>query len=471
MICALHKIKPLVRYTIVFMTVLLVAIYMSAFAQTVTVQVAALSDETAAINLQRDLVNQDFPAYLESVETETGFLYRLRVGAFGDRDAAVLYAAELAKRIPGSEPIPATAGQLLPPGIAPLLPRVVARYPYEPLTSELRVVRWGDGYALRFQDSADGEPLEAEYRILIPGLDSLPFLAWRAAPDMSQMPDTQPVSETMTSETTMSETTMSETTMSETTMSETATSESTTSESDETETTSMEADSDVDADTSTSSTETMTTSPEASSQAAPQSVPQSVPMLDSNDAWSLRVSSIPLAPDTSSGLGRDDAVAASLAQVARTMELDVATVSEFVRYPVDGGAPFLVIVERYNILTGATQSYDALGDVPDGMSAPAGPGLTWYARAVPENLPMSIGETVLEPRAILGLNRSLTLLPAADELMLAGDAWQASAEDGFTRIDLSSGASWRAVVGFPLWASSEYLLAFANDELVVYYLQ
>jgi hypothetical protein len=55
--------------------------------------------------------------------------------------------------------------------------------------------------------------------------------------------------------------------------------------------------------------------------------------------------------------------------------------------------------------------------------------------------------------------------------MLAGDAWQASAEDGFTRIDLSSGASWRAVVGFPLWASSEYLLAFANDEVVVYYLQ
>ncbi|MEM7736443.1 MAG: SPOR domain-containing protein [Deinococcota bacterium] len=443
----------LTRIWFTCLTVLLTALITTATAQTVTVQVAALSDEAAAINLQRDLVNQDFPAYLESVETETGFLYRLRVGAFGDRDAAVLYAAELAKRIPGSEPIPATAGQLLPPGIAPLLPRVVARYPYEPLTSELRVVRWGDGYALRFQDSADGQPLEAEYRVLVPGLDTLPFLAWRAAPDISQMPDAQPISETVTSED--------------------MTPEDTSSESDETETTSTEAESteadssSMDADASTPSDGTVTTSPEVSSQPAP--------MVDSNDAWSLRVSSIPLAPATSSGLGRDDAVAASLAQVARTMELDVATVSEFVRYPVDGsvngGVPFLVIVERYNILTGATQSYDALGDVPDGMNAPAGPSLTWYARAVPENLPMSIGETVLEPRAILGLNRSLTLLPAADELMLTGDAWQASAEDGFTRIDLNSGTSWRAVVGFPLWATGEYVLAFANDELVVYHLQ
>ncbi|MEM6428012.1 MAG: SPOR domain-containing protein [Deinococcota bacterium] len=432
--------------------ILLTTLIASASAQTVTVQIAALSDETAAINLQRDLVNQDFPAYLESVETDTGFLYRLRVGAFADRDAAVLYAAELAKRIPGSEPIPATAGQLLPPGIAPLLPRVVARYPYEPLTSELRVMRWGDGYALRFQDSAEGEPLEAEYRVLIPGLDSLPFLAWRAAPDMSQMPDAQPTSETTSLETTSPE--------------------SMVSESDDAETSSMEADSSsVDADTLTTSPDTTTTSPEASSEPAPMLEP----MVDSNDAWSLRVSSIPLAPETSSGLGRDDAVAASLAQVARTMELDVATVSEFVRYPVsdsiNGGVPFLVIVERYNILSGATQSYDALGDVPDGMNAPAGPSLTWYARAVPENLPMSIGETVLEPRAILGLNRSLTLLPEADELMLTGGTWRASAEDGFSRIDLNSGASWRAVVGFPLWASGEYLLAFANDELVVYHLQ
>lgn len=347
----------------------------SAFAQTVTVQVAALSDESSAIALQRELVDADFPAYLESVTTETGLLYRLRVGAFANREAALVYANELAQRIPGTEPIPATA-QLLPEGVAPLLPALVARYTYAPTVSELRVVRWGEGYALRFQGSFEGEPLEAEYRVLAPLLDSLPFRAWRAAPD---------------------------------------------------EGTGANA-----------------------------------------DAWSIRISNLALAPEGSSGSERDDSVQASLEQIAQTMELDADDVASFVRYTPGQGLPYVVIVERYNIATGATQSYDALGDVPEGMPSAAGPSLTWFARAIPERLPMALGETVLEPRAILGLNRSLTLLPEADELQLTGDGWQAAAEDGFARVALADGVSWRAVVGFPLWAAGDYLLTFADDELLLY---
>jgi hypothetical protein len=353
----------------------------SALAQTVTVQVAALSDESSAITLQRELVEADFPAYLESVATETGVLYRLRVGAFANREAALIYAEELAKRIPGTEPIPATA-QLLPEGVAPLLPALVARYDYTPTVSEVRVVRWGEGYALRFQGSFEGEPLEAEYRVLNPMLDSLPFRAWRAAPDEG------------------------------------------TGDSDATD-----------------------------------------------DAWSIRISNLPLAPADSSGVERDDSVQASLEQIAQTMELDADDVASFVRYTPGQGRPFVVIVERYNIATGATQSYDALGDVPESMPAPAGPSLTWFARAIPERLPMTVGETVLEPRTILGLNRSLTLLPEADELQLTGDGWQVLAEDGFARVNLADGTSWRAVVGFPLWASGDYLLTFASDELLLYRLE
>jgi hypothetical protein len=373
------RVKGLPVYAwLVSMGLVGVLCYGTALAQTVTVQVAALSEEDRAITLQRELVEADFPAYLESVTTETGLLYRLRVGAFANREAALVYADELAKRIPGTEPIPATA-QLLPEGVAPLLPALVASYDYAPTVSEVRVVRWGDGYALRLQGSFEGEPLEAEYRVLSPELDGLPFRAWRAAPDEG--------------------------------------------------------------------------------------------VGDNADAWSIRISNLPLAPASSSGSERDDSVQASLEQIAQTMELDPEDVASFVRYTPGQGMPYVVIVERYNIATGATQSYDALGDVPAGMSASAGPSLTWFARSIPERLPMSLGETVLEPRAILGLNRSLTLLPEADELQLTGDGWQAEAEDGFARLALDDGTSWRALVGFPLWAAGDYLLTFANDELLLYRLE
>ena len=371
------RVKELLTSAWLFGLLLGFLLWGSALAQTVTVQVAALSDESSAISLQRELVNADFPAYLESVTTETGILYRLRVGAFANREAALVYATELAKRIPGTDPIPATA-QLLPEGVAPLLPALVARYDYAPTVSEMRVVRWGDGYALRFQGSFEGEALEAEYRILNPMLDSMPFRAWRAAPDDG------------TGENAAAE------------------------------------------------------------------------------AWSIRISNLLLAPAASSGRERDDSVQASLEQIAQTMELDPEDVATFVRYTPGQGQPYVVIVERYNIATGATQSYDALGDVPAGASSPAGPSLTWFARAIPERLPLTLGETVLEPRAILGLNRSLTLLPEADELQLVGDGWQAASEDGFARVLLDDGTSWRALVGFPLWATNDYLLTFSNDELLLY---
>ena len=145
---------------------------------TYTVQVAALSDQSAAQALQRELLAEGYPVYLVGVPTEGGRVYRLRVGAFGDRGAALAYANAM-RRAGRGAPVPALAEDV-PAGLIPLEPTLLESYPYLPGITRLTVVPWGEAYALRFQGTFEGEPLEAEYRILQPR--ATPFRAWRAAP-------------------------------------------------------------------------------------------------------------------------------------------------------------------------------------------------------------------------------------------------------------------------------------------------
>ena len=144
-----------------------------------TVQVAALSDQASAEGLRRTLSEAGYPAYLVGVPGGAGTVYRLRVGAFADRDGAQAFAAAM-RGVGGTVPVPALA-EGIPPDLIPLEPRVVARYRVGEV-GRLEVVPWGDAAALRVQERFEGEPLVASYRVLIPELAASPFTAWRAAP-------------------------------------------------------------------------------------------------------------------------------------------------------------------------------------------------------------------------------------------------------------------------------------------------
>lgn len=85
-----------------------------------TVQVAALSDSDAAIDLSVALVREGYPAYVVRAEGAAGSVFRVRVGAFGDRGSADRYATTMGVE-GGSEPRPALA-EAIPSGILPLAP-------------------------------------------------------------------------------------------------------------------------------------------------------------------------------------------------------------------------------------------------------------------------------------------------------------------------------------------------------------
>ncbi|HEX7023154.1 MAG TPA: SPOR domain-containing protein [Trueperaceae bacterium] len=151
-----------------------------AFAISYTVQVVALSDQAAALELQHRLSRLGFPVYMVSIPTNNGMVSRIRVGAFANRAAAVRYARAF-DAIEGSMPAPALA-EGIPKGLLPLEPELLASYPYLPGVTRLEVLPWEDGVALRFQGSFEGEPLEASYRVLSWDSSERPFDAWRAAP-------------------------------------------------------------------------------------------------------------------------------------------------------------------------------------------------------------------------------------------------------------------------------------------------
>ncbi len=135
-----------------------------------TVQVAALSDPEAAIELSGALLRDGFPAYVVRAEGAAGAVFRVRVAAFGDRVSADRYAGALGERR-GGAPRPALA-EAIPAGILPLAPTRLFR---AEIDARAVVLPWGeDGLALR---SGPEEGL-ADYRTL----DGSAFRAWWAAP-------------------------------------------------------------------------------------------------------------------------------------------------------------------------------------------------------------------------------------------------------------------------------------------------
>lgn len=140
-----------------------------------TVQVVALSDKDAALELQTQLNDEGFPAYVVRSSTSEGEVFRLRVGAFANRQAALVFADAM-PQVAGGRPVPALA-EAIPPGIVSLAPRLITRV--IPEGRELTVVPWQDGVALRLQQRS---PLtQARYVVLQDG-EVTTFDAWLAVP-------------------------------------------------------------------------------------------------------------------------------------------------------------------------------------------------------------------------------------------------------------------------------------------------
>ena len=343
----------------------------SALAISYTVQVAALSDEDGALALQQSLRQEGYPAYLVSVPDESGTIFRLRVGAFADRAAAQMYAQTM-RGAGGTTPIPALA-EGIPAELFPLEPALLSRYSAARETTELTVVPWGEGAALRTQGHFEDQPFVAEYRVLRESVDAVPFEAWRAQPQGEAI---------------------------------------------------------------------------------------------------LRVYNRSLWPEEASpSEGEREAYSdAQLGEVARSLELTPEQVRAFLFLEPGRGAPYLVLAERFDAAdlanaevtggsgTGGSSSerYRALGN-PAQRLAPAGPSLTWFDRAPPRGFPTDLNEPLfnLQTRFVNGE------LQKEDSNTLSGDGWTASPQGDYTQISVGD-RTWRAVVGYPLWAGGDYLLVYAD---------
>lgn len=135
-----------------------------------TVQVAALSDADSALEVSRTLLRDGFPAYVVRAEGGAGSVFRVRVGAFGDRVVAERYAAQMGERA-GGQPQPALA-EAIPAGILPLQPQRILSVPEG---DAVALLPWGDTVALR-EHRGEGSP--ARYHV--PGAEAV--TAWWAAP-------------------------------------------------------------------------------------------------------------------------------------------------------------------------------------------------------------------------------------------------------------------------------------------------
>jgi hypothetical protein len=147
----------------------------SAQAISYTVQVVALSDKDSALTLQTQLNGEGYPAYVVRSTTGLGDVFRVRVGAFANRQAALVFADTMPS-VAGGRPVPALA-EAIPPGIVSLAPRVLTRI--IPDGRDVTVLPWRSGVAVRLQQSA---PLQEARYVTLEGDQIDSFDAWMAVP-------------------------------------------------------------------------------------------------------------------------------------------------------------------------------------------------------------------------------------------------------------------------------------------------
>lgn len=155
----------------------LLAVPASAAAQEIayTVQVVAVSDQSQAFSLLRELGVAGYPAYATRTATDGGDVVRVRVGGFGNRAAALLYAEAMPDfPVQGSRPLPALADNI-PPGVMPLQPRLL----FDTELGEFTLLAWPGGAAV---EEPPASPGLRTYHLFQGGM-AAQFEAWSAWPD------------------------------------------------------------------------------------------------------------------------------------------------------------------------------------------------------------------------------------------------------------------------------------------------
>jgi hypothetical protein len=143
-----------------------------------TVQVVAVSDQAQALALVRQLLLDGFPAYVTRTTTTQGDIYRVRVGGFANRSAALLYAEAMPEFPALGGPALPTLAENIPSGVTPLEPRLLLKVSDQ----ALEVIEWLPEPGVRIL-GADGEP--DTYHLFADG-EAVSFEAWRAWPAADQ---------------------------------------------------------------------------------------------------------------------------------------------------------------------------------------------------------------------------------------------------------------------------------------------
>jgi hypothetical protein len=478
-----------------------------------TVQVIAVSDQDNAVDISRGLLRDGFPAYVVRSTGGQGDVYRVRVGAFANRAAAVRYAAAM-PGIGGTRPVPALA-EAIPAGIMAWTPRVL--WQGSVAGADLRVLPWPDGLALRRQAA---DPLrEATYE-LVQGAEVRTVRAWRMAPLAALPPSLGPIEVPFVDLTAAPPAAE---------RAEVATEVDAPVEEQDADAPGDAADGQpdtpadgpaeatavapVDAPVAEAPGDEAAASPVDEPDAVPPGVPPSegeaaapadapaeVPVGAPAEVPAASPAEVPAAspaeapaegPAEASGgdaaaegpswadpagderevgllLLRDRSLwpptwaddgeevraafrSATLALVATRVGLELGEVEAHAYFPGGGPPPALVVVELSDRSGRDLGDVRGLGDPRSGLRAEgpppaAGVDPTWWPiGGIGERVPLQ--GTVAEP--------------------LGGPDWTLTADGGFVRITLPTGASWRAIAGALLWSDGRYVLVRDGDDVVL----
>lgn len=395
-----------------------------------TVQVIAVSDQESALSISRDLLRDGYPAYVVRSTGAQGDVFRVRVGAFANRAAALRYAESMPE-VAGSRPVPALA-EAIPQGIMPLAPRLLWQGSVD--GQDVRVLPWPGGVALRLQPT---EPLrEATYLVFHDGHERR-FDAWAALP-LRRVPEPAASPEIDVPIVDLTVPAGAE------------------------EATEPALEDDAAAgggDTSNDGADVVPAEP-VEAGPAPDPLVEALRAVAAPDDEEPEVGLL-LLRDRSlwPPSWRDDdesvrnAFQSSLTTiVARELDVDTEAVAAAAYLPAGAPPPALIVL-----------------DVS-----------TWDGRDA--GRPVALADPTAGVR-LFGPDRFVGALPVealpswpAQRLRVSdtppesvgGEAWQVRADAGFVRITLPDGATWRAGVGTPLWSDGRSVLAYDGTRLLLY---
>jgi hypothetical protein len=401
----------------------------AALAISYTVQVIAVSDQASALSISRDLLRDGYPAYVVRSTGAQGDVFRVRVGAFANRGAALRYAESMPE-VAGSRPVPALA-EAIPQGIMPLAPRLLLQQAWD--SQDVRVSPWPGGLALRIQSV---DPLrQALYVVFQDGIERR-FEAWAAVP-LAVLPeplyppelDVPMVDLTVAPDDDRSD-------------------DAGPPVADDDGAVGAEPGDGNDAvDDPTADDAEDAVDGLAAWVADPQQDEGEAGLLLLRDRW--------LWPPSWSDDGDEvrTAFRASLVAIV-SRELGVADEAVDALSYLPGGElpPALVVLDLADPSARDAGRVVGLGDPSGGVrthgpetliAAPLDEMPSWPAERVRRDAP-STGQDV------------------------GGSAWTVSADGGFVRITLVDGATWRAGVGTPLWSDGRFVLAWDGEMLLLY---